>query len=806
MDPPGEIAGGQDGSRSVLDLLIDLAHADKYYTRGSRVRGKAVRKICVLIAAITLLMSAAGPRAQEPGSATALVQTSHPRLPRAVSQLWLVPDGRTSSAGGASELGSAVKLEVGGEYTKALAILSHPRLRQGPLGHYAELYKGVAELRLGRAEESRRTFQALRARNVVGYAAEAAALAEAESNEALGNHAAAVDIYERLLSAKMTTPADDVLMRLGRAARAAGEGEKATSAFARVYFDFALGDYAGSAGAELDRGSIVAGSERYQRQLARAQRLFAARRYEQARAEFENLRSAALDTDRELIGLRLAECDYYLKRARIARSALRPYVEQASSRKSEALYFYAVTARALGDSDDFATTLRRVADEFPTEPWAEEALNDLASHHVIQNEDDKADQEFRELFERFPSGKYAERAAWKIGWWAYRNDRFADTARVFEKAAGIFPRSDYRPAWLYWAGRARESLKEDALADARLRLTVVDYLNTYYGRLAASRLAARGVRVPERPLVVEASTYAQGEPVADAPRLASPPPNAAVVRALLSAGLFDQALDELKYAQNVWGDSSVIQATMAWTYLQQGRSETGGRQLTLWRGAINSMKRAYPQFMAAGGEDVPADLLRVIFPLAYWDLIRKYAAQYDLDPYLAAALIAQESTFVADIRSSANAVGLTQLLPSTARQYARTLRVRYASSVLTNPESNVQIGLFYLSEKIKEFGQLYLALASYNAGERPVHRWMSERPGLSPEEFIDDIPYPQTQNYVKKILGTADDYRRLYSSDGSDAAAIEALAKVPSAAAAPKSTPKKTAPKPTTKKKSRRAV
>jgi hypothetical protein len=59
---------------------------------------------------------------------------------------------------------------------------------------------------------------------------------------------------------------------------------------------------------------------------------------------------------------------------------------------------------------------------------------------------------------------------------------------------------------------------------------------------------------------------------------------------------------------------------------------------------------------------------------------------------------------------------------------------------------------------------------------------------------------------VKRILGTADDYRRLYSSDGSDAAAIEALAKVPSATAAPKSTPKKTAPKPTTKKKPRRAV
>ena len=55
-------------------------------------------------------------------------------------------------------------------------------------------------------------------------------------------------------------------------------------------------------------------------------------------------------------------------------------------------------------------------------------------------------------------------------------------------------------------------------------------------------------------------------------------------------------------------------------------------------------------------------------------------------------------------------------------------------------------------------------LASYNAGERPVHRWMGERPDLSSEEFIDSIPYPETQNYVRKILGTAEDYRRLYGS------------------------------------------
>ena len=100
-----------------------------------------------------------------------------------------------------------------------------------------------------------------------------------------------------------------------------------------------------------------------------------------------------------------------------------------------------------------------------------------------------------------------------------------------------------------------------------------------------------------------------------------------------------------------------------------------GASAQTFRGAINGMKRAYPQYLAAGGEELPAEILKVIFPIGYWDLIRKYAAEYDIDPFVAAALIAQESTFVSDIKSYANAVGLTQLMPVTARQVAKTLKL-----------------------------------------------------------------------------------------------------------------------------------
>jgi len=79
----------------------------------------------------------------------------------------------------------------------------------------------------------------------------------------------------------------------------------------------------------------------------------------------------------------------------------------------------------------------------------------------------------------------------------------------------------------------------------------------------------------------------------------------------------------------------------------------------------------------------------------------------------------------------------------------------------------------YFSRLVRQFGGTYYALASYNAGENRVVRWKAERPGLDEDEFIDDIPFPETQNYVKRILGTAEDYRLLYGRDGGRPRAAE---------------------------------
>jgi soluble lytic murein transglycosylase len=757
----------------------------------------------LLVAAALCTVLAPHPVAQQPQqpqqAAPTLVPTNHPKVPRDLSRLWLAPDRIRPAPATFTNFATAVKLEAAGEHTRALTLLTEPALQQSPLGNYAAYYAAKASLKLGRNGDAVRAFQALEARQPVGYLAEAAAIGEAEADEAQNDFRAAAGIYERLLRDGVGA-VDDISMRLGNAAKAGGDTTKASDAFARVYYDNALSELAPSAGAELARLStlepIAPGNDRYKKELARAGKIFDARLYAPARAAFQALAAvAAKGDDGELVNLRVAECDYFLKHSRMASDEVRPFIDHAS-RKGEALFFHGAASLDLNDRPEFTKTMRRVADEFPSESWAEEALDSLANFNIQKaDNDEEADRLLLELYTKYPKGIHAERAAWRIGWRAYRERRYAETVRVFEQASHDFPRSDYRPPWLYWAGRAHEALGEPDLAEARYKLELADYRNTYHGHLALKELA--GYTPPAR--VILASAAGPDDP---APPFADLPPNAQTIQNLLSVNLFEPALNELRFAARAWGETSPVEATIAWVERQRGRSETGVERFNDWRGSMTIMKRAYPQYLAAGGEQLPWDVQATIFPVAYWDTIKKYSAANQLDPYIVAALTAQESTFVADIKSYAGAVGLMQFMVPDAREWAKKVGLPYSASLRANADASLKMGTSYLADLVRRFGDVYVALAAYNAGPGRVHQWMTDRPDMPQDVFIDDIPYPQTQNYVKKILATAEDYKRLYGPDAMRGQEPDLDAKLPSATVAPAAkpvAPRPAAPKATAK-------
>ena len=684
-----------------------------------------------------------------PARENVLAPTRHYPVPNDPTLIWLVPaaaldDGAKASDATLSELSAAVSLIATERAEPALSKLEAVPIGQSVLGDYVQYYRGVALFQLGRLDEARETLRVVRNRGPVGHLWEAVTLKAAEVAEAQEGFASAVELYTEVSAKEMASP-DLVWHRIGEAAIEAGDSKLAAKAFSRVYYGFPLSDLARS----------VPERERFDRDLARAQRLFGARRYTDAREAFTALLRLARGEDRDQIGLRIAECDYYLQRYWPAIDGLRPFLARGANR-AEADYFYTRALRAVGRHDSYVTRTRRSVEEFPDESWAEEALNHLGTHYVLVDDDETAAGVFAELYRRFPRGARAERAAWKAGWWAHRQGRLEETIRYFESAAAAFPRSDYRPAYLYWAARSHVHLGDRATGYARLSLVRTDYANTYYGRLAT-----RMLRDGEAEQVVRDGLAS--DPQVDrgaAPPESSLPPmpaNETVIRQLLMARLYDEAQAELTYAQGTWGSSPAIEATLAWVYNRKGELRLG----------INAMKRAYPQYMTADGAGLPEFILRVIFPRAHWPLIFRHATARGLDPYLVTALIGQESTFDPKIRSSANAYGLMQIVPSTGRRLARQLGLRYRLSMLTNPETNVRMGTRYFTDLLARFGEPYLALAAYNAGEHRVERWLEERrdADLAEDEFIDDIPFPETQNYVKRILGAIDAYRRLYGSE-----------------------------------------
>lgn len=161
-------------------------------------------------------------------------------------------------------------------------------------------------------------------------------------------------------------------------------------------------------------------------------------------------------------------------------------------------------------------------------------------------------------------------------------------------------------------------------------------------------------------------------------------------------------------------------------------------------------------------------LVRAIYPLPYRDIIFDEAAKREVDPFLMAALIRQESAFNAGAVSGAGAVGLMQVMPATGRELARREGPRpFAEAALTAPDVNVHLGSRYLANMLNRYdGSLPLVLSAYNAGPSRATRWMRLPEAADLERFTERIPFRETRGYVKSVTRNAWIYRWLYG-DGS---------------------------------------
>jgi tetratricopeptide (TPR) repeat protein len=162
----------------------------------------------------------------------------------------------------------------------------------------------------------------------------------------------------------------------------------------------------------------------------------------------------------------------------------------------------------------------------------------------------------------------------------------------------------------------------------------------------------------------------------------------------------------------------------------------------------------------------PGDIVSLFYPLYYKEIVEEYGNENKVPIYFIQALMKQESGFQAEVISRAGAIGLMQIMPATGKNLAKRLGiVDYDPSSLRNPEFNVKLGVDYLRGLMSTYNSnLFLVLANYNAGPRPTKRWHKQNGHKSLDEFVEEVSYWETRDYLKKVMGNYWNYKYIYGS------------------------------------------
>ncbi len=429
---------------------------------------------------------------------------------------------------------------------------------------------------------------------------------------------------------------------------------------------------------------------------------------------------------------------------------------------AQAHFTIAECYRRLDNYPQFKQTVEDMRPAFAGSRWREEALFSIGNYNLVRRNLTDSMSFYRMIVEEFPRGSRAEDCHWRIAWHEYRQGNFRQALDLFVEHLSRFASSGYRPAALYWAGRCQQNLGELAEAVQIYRAVADDFPAQYYGQLARKRLAslndsakAAYQTVSRRETVIsEFSRKPSRETQTDLAEVRKASVNDwPRVRALAQVQLFELAAWELLRPQ-VYGSSKAIEFQAAQLFYK-GKN---------FYQTTRTLRRIFPNYLELPFASLPREVWEMFYPANYDSIIFRETKKYSIDPWLIMALIRQESSFNPKAVSAANAHGLMQLLPSTARRLAKRMGVpRPSVASLYDPDLNIRLGTQYFSDLLTQFnGQKDKVLAGYNAGENRVESWLGEGNYADSAEFVENIPFSETRNYVKIIFRNYFFYRKLH--------------------------------------------
>ncbi len=317
-----------------------------------------------------------------------------------------------------------------------------------------------------------------------------------------------------------------------------------------------------------------------------------------------------------------------------------------------------------------------------------------------------------------------QQLAWKVRI-ALRAKSWPD---VLAAVDAMSPKEAQEPAWRYWKARAAKAQGRAAEAQALFTALATDF--SFYGQLAAEELGGRG-KTP-------AASY---KPTRDEVQAMAKVPGFQRALAFYRLNLRFEGNREWSWTIRNFDDKQLLAAAEF-----AHRSEIYDR-------AINTADRT---------RELHDFSMRYLAP--YRDVMKGYVSQQQLDEAWVYGLIRQESRFIADVKSSAGAAGLMQLMPATARWVAQKVGLKdfRGGAQTVNVETNLNLGTWYLKHVLDTLdNHPVLASAAYNAGPARARAWRADEP-MDAAIYAESIPFNETRDYVKKVMSNANYYSQQF--------------------------------------------
>ena len=489
-----------------------------------------------------------------------------------------------------------------------------------------------------------------------------------------------------------------------------------------------------------------------QEQLARADRLYAARAWDPANDLFiELLQDDTIGTAaRQELLVQRGKTRFFRRQYPTAEALFDEArkLGRDSAHGFEAQFYFAFSQSRLGRPQralaEYARLQDRALELKRHYGWASQAQEKIGLIHLQEKNDSQAEAEYELYLSRYPSGNHRQQVQWNLAWARYNQGNYKQARESF--AARARDNDWLAPAARYWMARSDAALGREEQAREQFEAIARSMPLHYYGLLAAARLGTAPPAYPDRVRFFDEDDLTIAEQA-----------EFHVHRGRLLAEIerFREAEQEYVAAVQAANTRQTAYA-VGQSLVNIGRYSAAQR--IVWSHFQSELLHA---------DRFYTDLWTLAYPKAFAALVNKEAESRGTDPHIVLSIMREESRYRPDVASPADAFGLLQLILPTAQQVARNLGLPEPSrDDLYNPELNILLGTEYITRLLKSYdNNLFLAFAGYNGGSHNVNRWLRSFGDAELDEFIERIPFTETRNYVKKVTTSLLRYQYLYRSE-----------------------------------------